>query len=101
MTPHKSLIAFQKHDYIYTYNTCCHLWPHSAIQCLVLRRSATRCLDQAWSGASTTLPETLTLKLSVSGASTTLPETLPLKLSVSRAGATLPETLAQAVSVLV
>ena len=25
---------------MYTYNTCCHLWPLSAIQCLALRRSA-------------------------------------------------------------
>ena len=48
MTPHKSLIAFQKrdgHTYIYTYNTCCHLWPHSAIQCLALRRSAIRTIN--------------------------------------------------------
>ena len=35
MTSHKSLIAFQKCDG-HTYNTCCHLWPLSANQCLVL-----------------------------------------------------------------
>ena len=34
--PH--IITFSIHWY--TYNTCCHLWPLSAIQCLALRRSA-------------------------------------------------------------